>query len=109
MNRGRGAITVVLIVSLIATGLTRYWADSLRASATTSGGQAITTGTAQSLSAMPSYALALMLGGLRGPLVMILWSSSESQKADKDLEDFDTKVEWIRLLQPEFDTVHIIQ
>jgi hypothetical protein len=61
------------------------------------------------LSQMNSFALALVLGGLRGPLVMILWSSSETQKADKDLEDFDTKVEWIRLLQPEFDTVHIFQ
>ena len=58
---------------------------------------------------MDSFALALLLGGLRGPLVMILWTSSESQKQEKDLEDFDTKVEWIRLLQPEFDTVHIFQ
>jgi tetratricopeptide (TPR) repeat protein len=58
---------------------------------------------------MPSFATALLLGGLRGPLVMILWTSSESQKAEKKLEDFDTKVEWIRLLQPEFDSVHIFQ
>ena len=40
---------------------------------------------------------------------MILWTSSESQKNEKDLEGFDTKVEWIRLLQPEFDTVHVFQ
>ncbi len=53
--------------------------------------------------------LALLPVGVRGPLVMFLWSTSESQKADKNLEDFDTKVEWIRLLQPEFDTVHIFQ
>jgi hypothetical protein len=58
---------------------------------------------------MNSFALALLLGGLRGPLVMFLWSSSESQKSENNLEDFDTKVEWIRLLQPEFDTVHIFQ
>jgi len=50
-----------------------------------------------------------LLGGLRGPLVMFLWSSSESQKIDRNLEDLDTKVEWIRLLQPEFDSVHIYQ
>ena len=31
-------------------------------------------------------ALALLLGGLRGPLVMLLWSNSESQKMDKNLE-----------------------
>ncbi len=58
---------------------------------------------------MNSFALALLLGGLRGPLVMVLWSTSENQKVDKNLEDFDTKVEWIRLLQPEFDTVHLFQ
>ena len=58
---------------------------------------------------MPSFATALLLGGLRGPLVMILWTSSENQKQQHDLQDFDTKVEWIRLLQPEFDTVHLYQ
>src|SRR5262249_46863330 len=31
------------------------------------------------------------------------------QKTENNLEDFDSKVEWIRLLQPEFDTVHIFQ
>ena len=50
-----------------------------------------------------------MLGGLRGPLVMMLWTSSETQKQDKNLEDFDTKVELIRLLQPEFDSVLLFQ
>ena len=40
---------------------------------------------------------------------MYLWSTSETQKIDRDLADFDTKVEWIRLLQPEFDTVHLFQ
>jgi len=58
---------------------------------------------------MDSFTLALLLGGLRGPLVMFLWSTSEAQKSDKDLEDFDTKIEWIRRLQPEFDTVHMFQ
>jgi hypothetical protein len=58
---------------------------------------------------MNSYALALLLGGLRGPLVMFLWTSSEQQKSDRNLEDIDTKIEWIRLLQPEFDTVHVFQ
>jgi hypothetical protein len=46
---------------------------------------------------------------LRGPLVMFLWTSSENLKNEKNLEGFDTYVEWIRLLQPEFDTVHIFQ
>src|SRR5205085_12573021 len=30
-------------------------------------------------------------------------------KNERNLEDFDTQVEWIRLLQPEFDSVHIFQ
>jgi hypothetical protein len=61
------------------------------------------------LSAMNSFSLGLFLGGLRGPLVMFLWSSSETQKSEKDLEGFDTKIEMIRLLQPRFDSVHIFQ
>ena len=39
---------------------------------------------------MNSFALALLLGGLRGPLVMFLWTSSETQKTERNLEDFDT-------------------
>jgi hypothetical protein len=58
---------------------------------------------------MNSFALGLLLGGLRGPLVMILWTESENAKTEKDLEGVDTMIEWIRLLQPEFDTVHIFQ
>ena len=62
-----------------------------------------------SLSSMNSFALGLLLGGLRGPLVMILWTDSENQKTEKNLEGVDTEIEWIRLLQPEFDTVHLFQ
>jgi tetratricopeptide (TPR) repeat protein len=40
---------------------------------------------------------------------MFLWPSAEDQKSEKNLEDFDTKIEWIRLLQAEFDTVHLFQ
>src|SRR4029077_13715938 len=81
-----------------------HWAEDVR-------GEPIVAGSSsgRSLSGMNSYALALLLGGLRGPLVMFLWSSSESKKSENNLEDFDSKVEWIRLLQPEFDTVHIFQ
>jgi hypothetical protein len=98
-------LVVLLIVSLVGAGAARYWAQRERG-ATVQIGE---TNSATPLSRMDSFALALLLGGLRGPLVMILWTSSESQKQEKDLEDFDTKVEWIRLLQPEFDTVHIFQ
>lgn len=101
---GRFITVIVLVISLIGAGLTRNWADAVR-------GEPIVASAAsgRSLSGMNSYALALLLGGLRGPLVMFLWSSSETQKTENDLEDFDSKVEWIRLLQPEFDTVHIFQ
>ena len=67
------------------------------------------TGSEANISNLNSVSLALLLGGLRGPLVMMLWTSSETQKQDKDLEDFDSKIELIRLLQPEFDSVHIFQ
>src|SRR5437763_3654913 len=100
----RIATVLVLIIAIVGSGATRRWAEAVRGepivAASSSG---------RSLSGMNSYALALLLGGLRGPLVMFLWSSSETQKTENNLEDFDSKVEWIRLLQPEFDTVHIFQ
>ncbi|HEY1686911.1 MAG TPA: hypothetical protein VGG19_19275 [Tepidisphaeraceae bacterium] len=105
---GRLSIVVLLIVAILATGGTRFWADNYR-SKVLNRGQVVIADSSQSLSNMSSYALALLLGGLRGPLVMMLWISSESQKADKNLQDFDTKVEWIRMLQPEFDSVHMFQ
>jgi hypothetical protein len=98
-------LVVLLILSLVGAGAARHWAANTRGETIQIG----ETNSATPLSRMDSFALALLLGGLRGPLVMILWTSSESQKQEKDLEDFDTKVEWIRLLQPEFDTVHIFQ
>ncbi len=107
MSRSRIPIAVTLIAALALSAVTRDWARVLRMRSETyvPMGQARDS----SLANMDSFALALLLGGLRGPLVMMLWTSSESQKSDKNLEDFDTKVEWIRLLQPEFDTVHIFQ
>src|SRR5208283_3597290 len=32
-----------------------------------------------------------------------------TQKQRNDLQDIDTKIEWIRLLQPDFDAVHLFQ
>ena len=40
---------------------------------------------------------------------MFLWTSSENQKTDRNLQDIDTKIELIRMLQPEFVSVHIFQ
>ncbi len=104
----RIAIVIMLLVSLVLSAWTRDWARSARETATT-GSSPIRSGGQTRLSSMNSFTLALLLGGLRGPLVMMLWTSSENQKQDKNLEDFDTKVELIRLLQPEFDSVLIFQ
>jgi hypothetical protein len=106
-RRGRTGIVIALIVSLLASAGTRFWSDSRRDVAIPRRGENVSTNT--SLSSMNSFALGLLLGGLRGPLVMFLWTQSESQKADRNLEGIDTQIEWIRLLQPEFDTVHIFQ
>jgi hypothetical protein len=106
MNRSRTPVAILLIVSLLLTGFARQWASDLRNSGP---GAVHSGGGGTGLSRMNSYALALLLGGLRGPLVMFLWPSAEEQKREKNLEDFDTKIEWIRLLQAEFDTVHLFQ
>ena len=112
-SRGTGSravLAVLLIASLIATAWTRDLVIADHAALRNRGRFVAASATADtSLSSMPSFATALLLGGLRGPLVMILWTSSETQKQQHDLQDFDTKVEWIRLLQPEFDTVHLFQ
>ena len=99
---GRTGIVIVLILAIIASVFARHATLSRR---NVSAGAASNA----SLSSMNSYAIALLLGGLRGPLVMFLWPSAETQKSERNLEDFDTKIEWIRLLQAEFDTVHIFQ
>jgi hypothetical protein len=106
VRTGRAGIIVVLIVSLILAGVMR---DTARAKRVKPGDITGAGETSTSLANMDSFALALLLGGLRGPLVMFLWTQSENLKNEKNLEDFDTYVEWIRLLQPEFDSVLIFQ
>ena len=105
-RRRRLGIVIVMIIGLLGAGLMRAWSMEYQTVAAGPRGLASSRNT---LGNMNSYALALLLGGLRGPLVMFLWTTSESQKVDRDLEDLDTKIEWIRLLQPEFDTVHLFQ
>jgi hypothetical protein len=98
-------LVIALIVALLATGLTQMFAYRQRqVLVKAAGGQA-----QSSIAGMDSFALALLLGGLRGPLVMFLWMQSENAKAAKNLEGVETQIEWIRLLQPEFDTVHLFQ
>jgi hypothetical protein len=102
-RRSRTLLTVLLIAALLASALLRSLAQS-RHNAILPQPRS-----ASRLSGMNSFALGLVLGGLRGPLVMMLWSSIENQKMDRNLEDIDTKIELIRMLQPEFDSVHIYQ
>jgi hypothetical protein len=106
-RRARPITMVMLVVFLIATAAAQRGVLDYRftSDAPNAGGAA----NQASLSSMPSFATALLLGGLRGPLVMTLWISSETQKQQNNLEDIDTKIEWIRLLQPEFDAVHLFQ
>ena len=111
---GRGTIVAFLIASLVGAAATRQWGLIQRQRGPGTGLRAdratlIGAGSRDDLESMDTYALALLLGGLRGPLVMFLWYSSENQKDEHNLADFDTKVEWIRLLQPEFDTVHLFE
>ena len=102
-RRGRITTIMVMLISFIAMSLlqnrSQTWHQELVQN----------TGSEAKISNLDSFSLALLLGGFRGPLVMMLWSSSEAQKQNKDLEDFDSKIELIRLLQPEFDSVHIFQ
>lgn len=107
--RRRTSIPIVatLIASVIGTGVTGSLCIGQRERLEKQRGTAVNH--QANLSNLNSFALGLLLGGLRGPLVMALWTSSENQKTEHDLEDFDTKVELIRLLQPEFDTVHLFQ
>ena len=109
MSRKLPAI-VLLIVALLASGAARRLASLGRAHVSpvdepVAAGEA----RAETLGRLNSFTLALLLGGLRGPLVMALWTSSEDQKSARDLSDLDTKIELIRLLQPQFDSVHLYQ
>jgi hypothetical protein len=104
---GQVGTLVVLVAALLLSGVTRWFAMRFQDTHSPRGGRA--TASRASLAGMDSYALALLLGGLRGPLVMVLWAQSEAQKADRDLEGINTQIEWIRRLQPEFDTVHVFQ
>ena len=100
MRRGRGPIAIVLVISLLLTAtvqtLVRLRHDGL-----------VPRRTASRLSGLDSFALGLVLGGLRGPLVLVLWNNIEKQKMERNLENIDTQIELLRMLQADFDPVHI--
>ena len=106
-RRSRLPIAAALAGSLIASAGARELAGWDRGRTIPTRGSAATDST--SLSGMNSFALGLLLGGLRGPLVMFLWTDSENNKTNRDLDGVNTEIEWIRLLQPEFDSVHLFQ
>ena len=102
----RGVLIVMALLFLALAGLTRTlaaWAKERAtpvALRTTAGGDA-TAG-------LDSFALGLLLGGLRGPLVMALWTDLSASETGRQVDDLDTKIELIRLLQPQFDSVHVL-
>ncbi len=103
MKRGRTPIVMMLALALALSGLLQSVVRGRR-------GQIVQQQASLSrLSGLDSFTMGLILGGLRGPLVMALWINVETQKVDRDLQNVDTMIELIRMLQPEFDQVHIFQ
>lgn len=111
MRRNRLPLVLLMAGSLVVASLWRQSTPARAArgdrTATTQPGS-VSVGS-QDFGQFNSYTLGLLLGGLRGPLVMTLWSSSETQKSERNLDDINTKIELIGMLQPEFDTVHLFQ
>ncbi|HSI32278.1 MAG TPA: hypothetical protein VK986_01705, partial [Tepidisphaeraceae bacterium] len=100
-RRGKLLTVVVLVAALVGASLTQDAAHAYRVAAINRNqprGAAQSTADASRAASLDSFALSLMLGGLRGPLVMYLWTSSESQKSERELDSFDTQIELIRLL-----------
>lgn len=104
---GQTFVVLMLVVSLIGSAGARWLCIKQRRDLDRERG--VGSGASANVSKLNSFALGLLLGGLRGPLLMALWTTSENQKTERDLDDFDTKVELIRLLQAEFDAVHMFQ
>jgi hypothetical protein len=101
MRHTRLSAVVLVAALLLAGGLQaqlRGWRDRLRGS--DQGWQ---------VGGLNSFAIGLALGGLRGPLVMVLWIKSENAKAANDLEGVESLIEAIRVLQADFDSVHLFQ
>lgn len=107
---GKGAMIGLMAGTLVAAGGARWLVQKARQSATPQvAATAAVTQQGTEIGQLDSFALGLLLGGLRGPLVMALWANVEQQRVDRELDNIDTQMELIRLLQPQFDSVHIQQ
>jgi len=109
----RRTTLIAMLVALTAAGSLRALTDVARDRVAPDRLTRERPATAE-LARLDSAALGLLLGGLRGPLVMALWTDAEAQRgqglAGEDLlGGLDTKIELIRLLQPQFDSVHLQQ
>lgn len=105
--RSRSFISILLVGALLLTTIMQTVVRGQRDNVIYANG--LRPRTVSRLAGMDTFALGLILGGLRGPLVMFLWSNVEKQKIDRNLQGVDTQIELIRMLQPEFDSVHIFQ
>ena len=103
MKRSRLPLVILLLAALLLNGMLQSLVRGKR-------DQIVPPRVSLShLSGVDSFTMGLILGGLRGPLVIALWVSVENQRADRDLQNIDTMIELIRMLQPEFDPVHMFQ
>ncbi|MGA2497600.1 MAG: hypothetical protein ABSH20_07650 [Tepidisphaeraceae bacterium] len=103
MKRSRAPIAMLLVLSLLLSGVFQNLVRGRR------GLIVQQQASLSRLSGLDSFTLGLILGGLRGPLVIALWINVETQKTERDLQNVDTMIELIRMLQPEFDQVHIFE
>ena len=98
------------VAALVAAGAMRVAAEATRRAIGPDAGVAgVAAGDSVRVGQLDSYALGLLLGGLRGPLTIALWNDLERQRVTGQYDDYDSKAELIRLLQPQFDRVHISQ
>ena len=107
----QGATLLMMAGALVVAAVMRPLTERLRGNVAP-GTTAVESTAAAELGQFDSAALALLLGGLRGPLVMALWTSVGNEQSSEDsagLGNLDTKIELIRLLQPRFDSVHLQQ
>lgn len=84
-------------------------AGPLQSRLTSARSVAMPAETAADSAELDSFAMSLLLGGFRGPLVMYLWVTSEDEKTNEDTEKILTRATLIGELQPQFKTIYVNQ